>query len=53
MTIVVTKKLTKKAKETIFKKIAPKYKLLNAKKFFGKLEWKGDPLKIQQEMRDE
>ncbi len=31
----------------------PSVKLMDAKKFAGKLQWKGDPLKLQREWRDE
>lgn len=53
MNVEINKDLTKKEREKQLKKVSPRIKKLDAKKFFGKVSWKGDPLKMQQEMRDE
>ncbi len=53
MTVEINKKTSKKEKEKLFKNAAKKQKLFNAKRFSGKLEWKGDPLTLQQEWRNE
>jgi hypothetical protein len=44
---------TKKDFDLILKKKQAEPKLLNAKKFAGKLKWEGDPVKLQREWRDE
>jgi hypothetical protein len=53
MKVIIDKKLTKEEREKLLKKVQPKMKVLDAKKYFGKIKVQGDPLKIQQEMRDE
>lgn len=53
MNVLIDKMLTKEEREKLLKKVQPKLKVLDAKKFVGKVSWKGDPLKIQCEMRDE
>ena len=53
MTIVVSKKLAKKDIKDILGKMTKKSKVFDAKKYFGKASIQSDPLKIQQEMRDE
>ena len=53
MTVVINSKTSKKDLKKALKKIKPKFKKFDASKFFGKLLWKGDPLKIQRELRDE
>jgi hypothetical protein len=53
MTVEINKKTSKKEQETLLKKIKPKLKKLDASLFFGKVGYKGDPLKIQKELRDE
>ncbi|MCY7421336.1 MAG: hypothetical protein LH478_06280 [Chitinophagaceae bacterium] len=53
MTIVITKDMTRKEIDILLKKLKPKQKLFNAKKYFGKFKWIGDPLEIQREWRDE
>ena len=53
MTVVIAKNANKKEVKTLLKKIKPKMKKLDASLFFGKVIFKGDPLKIQQELRDE
>ncbi len=53
MNVVIDKTLTEEDKEKLIEKVQPKMKVLDAKKFLGKISWKGDPLKIQREMRDE
>lgn len=53
MQVTIDKNLTKEEREKLLKKVQPKLKVLDAKKYAGKVSWKGDPLKIQREMRDE
>jgi hypothetical protein len=53
MTIVVDKKLTKQERDEILKKMEPRIKPFDAKKYFGKIKIQGDPLEIQRQMRDE
>ena len=53
MNVLIDKMLTKEEREKLLKKVQPKLKVLDAKKFVGEISWKGDPLKIQREMRDE
>lgn len=53
MTVEINKKTSKKDKEKLLQNAAKKQKLFNAKKFLGKLEWKGNPLTLQQEWRNE
>ena len=53
MTVVINSNSSKKELEILLKKIKPKLKKLNASLFFGKVGYKGDPLKIQKELRDE
>ena len=53
MTVVIDSKTSKKDLKKALKKIKPKFKKFDASKFFGKISFKGDPLEIQREMRDE
>ena len=53
MTLVVNKKISKQKMEEMIDHLKPAPKVFNAKKFFGKIKIKGDPLKIQREMRNE
>jgi len=53
MTVQINKETTKKEKEKLLKNAAGKEKIFDAKKFLGKLKWKGDPLALQKEWRDE
>ncbi|MBK8520462.1 MAG: hypothetical protein IPL54_06120 [Chitinophagaceae bacterium] len=53
MTVEINKKTSKKDKEKLLRNAAKKQMLFNAKKFLGKLEWKGDPLTLQQGWRNE
>lgn len=53
MTVILNEKLSKKEIKALLEKIKPLPKLFNAKKYFNKIPVKGDPLQIQQEMRDE
>lgn len=53
MTVIIDNKTSKKERETLLKRIKPKLKKLDASKFFGKVSYKGDPLKIQKELRNE
>ncbi len=53
MKVEIKKKLNKKEVGTLLRKIKKTPKLFDAKKYFGKAKVKGDPLLIQQEMRDE
>ena len=53
MTIGITKGLTRKEIDILLKKLKPKKKLLNAKKYFGKFNWIGDPLELQRQWRNE
>jgi len=53
MTVFVDEKLTEQEMNALLEKIEPAPKLFDAKKYFNKVKVKGDPLKIQQEMRDE
>ena len=53
MNVLIDKNLSKKEVDEILKKVESTGRPFNAKKYFGKLKIEGDPLKIQQEMRDE
>ncbi len=53
MTVEVKKKVDKKRSEQILSSLPDKIKPIDLSKFAGKLKWKGDPLKIQKEWRDE
>jgi len=53
MKVEIKKKLNKKDVQSLLKKIKTEPKLFDAKKFFGQAKVKGDPLLIQQELRDE
>ncbi len=53
MTVVINSKTSKKELENLLKKVKPKLKKLDASLFFGKVSYKGDPLKIQKQLRDE
>ena len=53
MNVLIDKSLSKAQREKLLKKVEPKMKTLDAKKFAGKVSWKGDPLEIQRKMRDE
>lgn len=53
MTVVIYSDTSKENLKKALKKIKPKVKKFDASKFFGKISFKGDPLKIQREMRDE
>jgi hypothetical protein len=53
MKVVIDKTLAHQDREKLLKKVQPKMKGLDVKKFAGKISWKGNPLKIQREMRDE
>ena len=53
MTVVIDKKLTEQEVNALLEKIEPIPKVFDAKKYFDKAIIKEDPLKIQQEMRDE
>ena len=53
MTVIVDKPITKKERDAIFEKMKSEPKVFDAKKYFGKIKIKGDPLEIQRKMRDE
>lgn len=53
MTVVIDGKTSKKDLKKAIEKIKPKYKKFDASLFLGKVSFKGDPLKIQKELRDE
>ncbi len=53
MNVLIDKNLSKKEVDEILKKIDSAGKPFDAKKYFGKSKIEGDPLQIQQEMRDE
>ena len=53
MTIVLNEKLSAEEIEALLKKIEPAPKFFDAKKYFNKVAIEVDPLKIQQQMRDE
>ena len=53
MTVIVSKKLARKDIDDLLGKIKKKPRTFDAKKYFGKAKVKGDPLQVQQEMRDE
>lgn len=53
MTVEVKKKLDKKNSEQILSSLPGRIKPIDLKKYAGKLQWKGDPLKLQKEWRDE
>ena len=50
---IITKKTSQKSISRMLKNIKPKRKGLDMKKFAGKLSWKGDPVAVQREMRDD
>ncbi|MFM7430983.1 MAG: hypothetical protein ACKO1F_13920 [Flammeovirgaceae bacterium] len=50
---IITKKSSKRAISKVLNNIKPKKEGIDMTKFAGKLRWKGDALKIQQEMRNE
>lgn len=49
----IKKKLNKKKSEQILLSIPDKLKPIDLSKYIGKLQFKGDPLKLQKEWRDE
>lgn len=53
MTVTLNKKLSEKEIKALLEKIKPLPKLFDAQKYFNKIHATGDPLQIQQEMRDE
>ena len=53
MTIVLNEKLSAEEIEALLKKIEPAPKFFDAKKYFNKVAIEVEPLKIQQQMRDE
>ncbi len=53
MTIEVNEKLTEKELNALIEKVEPQAKLFDAKKYFNKIDIEGDPLKLQQDLRDE
>jgi hypothetical protein len=53
MTIEVTEILTEEQVEALLEKVEPAPKLFDAKKYFNKIKIEGDPLEIQQGLRDE
>jgi hypothetical protein len=50
---IITKKTTRKEISKVLKTKNTKRKVMDIKKFAGKLSWKGDPLEIQRQMRDD
>ena len=53
MVIEVTENLTEEEVNALLEKVEPAPKLFDAKKYFNKIAIEGDPLQIQQELRDE
>jgi hypothetical protein len=53
MTIEVNEKLTQQEINALLEKVEPAPKLFDAKKYFNKIAIQRDPLKVQQELRDE
>ncbi len=53
MTVEVKKKVDKKKSEQILSSLPDKIKPIDLSQFAGKLKWKGNPLKIQKQWRDE
>jgi len=53
MTVEVKKKIDKKKAERILLSFPEKIKPIDLSKYAGKLQWKGDPLKLQKQWRDE
>ena len=53
MKVIVKKKLTKKEREEILGSTPERIKPIDVSKYKGKFKWKGDPLKIQKEWRNE
>ncbi len=53
MIIEVNEKLTEEEVNALLEKVEPAPKLFDAKKYFNKITIEGDPLQIQQELRDE
>jgi hypothetical protein len=53
MTVVVSNKHKKKQVQAMLKKLETNAKRFDAKKYFGKAKVKGDPLQIQQQLRNE
>ena len=53
MKVEVKKKLNKKKSEQVLSSNYDKIKPIDLSKYVGKLQFKGDPLKLQKEWRDE
>jgi hypothetical protein len=53
MTVEIKKKVDNKKSEQILASFPAKIKPIDLSKYAGKLQWKGDPLKLQKEWRDE
>jgi hypothetical protein len=53
MGVTVKKRLTKEEKDKILNAGPERIKPIKVSKYKGKFKWKGDPLKIQKEWRDE
>jgi hypothetical protein len=53
MVIEVNEKLTEEEVNALLEKVEPAPKLFDAKKYFNTMAIEGDPLQIQQELRDE
>lgn len=53
MTTIVKKRLTKKEQEKILKAAPQRIKPIKVSKYKGKFKWKGDPMDLQNQWRDE
>ena len=53
MTVTIKKKLDVKKSEKVLQSLPNNIKPIDLSKYAGKLKWKGDPLKLQKEWRDE
>ncbi len=53
MSVLITKKHSKKEIKELLGKIKPSKKGTNVRKFMGKLKWKGNALKVQRALRNE
>lgn len=53
MTVVIDKNTSPEKIKKLLEKVSPKLKTVNTTKYLGKIKWKGDPLKIQRQLRDE
>ena len=53
MTIIIDKNMSKSEFRNLLRRIKSKKKGVSLKEYSGKLNWKGNPLKVQRSMRNE